>query len=134
VSDKKITKRGDLFYYIEVWDRQDLRDHSINIIVGEEPTNTTYVNGTQVQLHKTDIIYAALFWKRKVSATFRVSQLLKRPKNKNLKFIVKEMSREEFIETIPDESKLKSTDLLYWNINRSLRKKELEYLEKLKKN
>ncbi len=131
--DNYIPKRSDIFYYIEVWDKQELRDSKISNIMNTKIFPTQYVNGTSKSIHKTEVKYAALFWKKKVSATYRISQFERRLCYSNLIFIIREMDRKEFIKTIPDEVKLKSTDLLYWNINRSLKAKELNYRNKLKK-
>lgn len=125
-------KRGDYFYYLEVWDKQILRDNKISSILDESTYQTFYVNGSQKNLNRVDKIEFAIFWKNKESAEHRILTLKRsRPKDEYL-YLVKSLTREEFINIIPEEC---SDDVGYkknlWLINKKLRDKELVYKTKL---
>ena len=128
-----IQPRGDHFYYIEVWDKQILRDSKISNILGEEATKPSYVNGSQKQLNKVDKIEFALFWKNEESANYRITTLkIFRPKDE-YEYIVKYLTREEFIEIIPDEQPNgnKYHTQVCWSRNKDLKDKEKAYKRKI---
>jgi hypothetical protein len=127
-----IAPRGDLFYYIEVWDKQILRDNKISSILGENISQTFFVNGSQKNLNKVDKIEFALFWKNKESAEHRILTLKRfRPKDEYL-YLIKFLTREEFINSIPNEcSDVKKYKKFYWERNKELKDKELCYKRKL---
>jgi hypothetical protein len=128
-----IAPRGDLMYYLEVWDIQILRDSKISSILGEPNSQTFFVNGSQKNLSRVDKIELALFWKNKESAEHRILTLKRfRPKDE-YKYVLKSLTREEFINIIPDECDpdLKDYKKVYWNKNKELKVKELCYKRKL---
>jgi hypothetical protein len=127
-----ISPRGDLFYYIEVWDKQILRDNKISSILGENISQTFFVNGSQKNLNKVDKVEFALFWKNKESAEYRILTLKRsRPKDEYL-YLIKFLTREEFINSIPNKcSDVKNYKKLYWERNKELKDKELSYKRKI---
>lgn len=128
-----IAPRGDDFYYIEVWDKQVLRDSKISDILGEEASKPKYVNGSQKQLNMVDKIEFALFWKNKESAYHRITTLkINRPKD-NYEYVVKSVNREEFLSIIPDESPNGNEYHIKvcWGKNKELKDKEKTYKRKI---
>lgn len=127
-----ITPRSDDFYYLEVWDKQKMRDSKLTELFGGEKMKPEYVAGSQQRLDKVDEKFKALFWKTKGTAEYRIECLNKRENIKNnYKFVVKCLTREEFINTIPDPD----GESFYWGYvkrNQKLKAEELRYLEKLK--
>lgn len=124
---------GDRFYYIEVWDKQILRDNKISSILGEGEFEKTYLNGSQRSLNKVNRIECAIFWKNKESAEWRISTLKRsRPKDHYI-YLIKSLTREEFINIIPDvhHESLKSHTKFYWEKNKELKIKEVSYKRKL---
>ena len=128
-----IASRGDHFYYIEVWDKQVLRDSKISKILGEEAIKPSYVNGTKKQLNKVDRIEFALFWKNESSANHRITTLKRHRPKDVYEYIVKSLSREEFIEVIPN--KQPNGNKFYievcWMKNKQLKEKEISYKKKI---
>lgn len=126
-----ITPRSDNFYYLEVWDKQRLRDLKLTELFGGDQIKPEYVAGSQQRLDKVSKLYQSLFWKTRETAEFRIECLNKNKNIKdNYKFVVKHLTREEFIEVIPD----KSCGWGYVKRNQKLKSEELRYLDKLKKN
>jgi hypothetical protein len=128
-----ISPRGDLFYYIEVWDKQILRDNKISSILGENTSPVFFVNGSQKNLNKVSKIEFALFWKNKQSAENRILTLKRfRPKDEYV-YLVKYLTRGDFISLIPDQCNdgVKDYKKIYWNKNKELKDKELCYKRKL---
>lgn len=128
-----IAKRGDILYYIEVWDKQILRDNKISSILGENTSQVFFVNGSQKNLNKVDKIEFALFWKNKENADHRITTLKRfRPKDDYV-YLVKSLTREDFINLIPDccIGDIKDYKKLYWSRNKDLKNKELCYKRKL---
>lgn len=128
-----ITPRSDDFYYLEVWDKQKMRDSKLTELFGGEKMKPEYVAGAQHRLDKVDERFKALFWKTRETAEYRIKCLNKidRIKN-NYTFVVKCLTREEFIKEIPDPD-----GKVYWGYikkNQKLKSEELRYLEKLKNN
>jgi len=128
-----ITPRSNEFYYLEVWDKQKMRDSKLTELFGGEKMNPEYVAGSQQRLDKVDEKYKALFWKTKETAEYRIQCLNKIDKvQSNYTFILKCLTREEFIQEVPDPE----SDGYYWGLikrNQKLKGEELRYLEKLKK-
>lgn len=130
-----INIRGDYFYYIEVWNKQALRDSKISNILGEKSIKPKYVNGSLRQLNMVDKIEFSLFWKNESSAYYRIESLKRnRPKDK-YHYIVKSMNRDEFIDIIPDKEPNGNKYLIEvcWMKNKQLKEKEISYKRKIKK-
>lgn len=129
-----ITPRSDDFYYLEVWNKQKMRDSKLTELFGGEKMEPEYVAGSQQRLDKALELHQALFWKTKETAEYRIECLNKREDIKNnYTFVIKCLTREEFINTIPDPDGKSS----YWGYvkrNQKLKAEELRYLEKLKNN
>lgn len=128
-----IQPRGDNFYYIEVWDKQILRDSKISNILGEETQKPYYVNGSQRQLNKVDKIEFALFWKNESSAYHRIETLKRHRPKDEYEYIVKSMNREDFINIIPDKQPNgnKYHTEVCWMKNKQLKEKEISYKRKI---
>ena len=142
MSEKYIAPRGDSFYYIEVWDKQMLRDCKLSKILNMESNiKPKYVNGSLSNLVMCNLS-SALFWKNIETAEFRIEYLSRNEKIKNTYiFKIKYFNREEFIKSIPGESTKASSkriskygEIAYWDRNRKMKEKEIGYLRKLKKN
>ena len=85
--------KRDTFYYYEVGDKSVIRDNQLSELFGEEVKLVYYsVNGP------TEFIYCAKFWKDKESA-----QNFIRYRKKDI-FKLKEINRQQFIESIPEKS------------------------------
>jgi hypothetical protein len=128
-----LKKRGNFFYYLEVWDKQILRDNKISSILGEDESQIFYVNGSLKSLNKVDKIEFALFWKSKESAKNRILTLKRFRPNDEYVYLLKSLTREEFIDIIPDEcsDNTKEYKKVYWKINKELKDKEKNYKTKL---
>lgn len=128
-----ITPRSDDFYYLEVWDKQKMRDSKLTELFGGEKMKPEYVAGSQKRLDSVDEKCEAIFWKTKESAEYRIKCLNKIEKVKdNYTFVIKCLTREEFINEIPE---IKNRFVWgYHKKNLNLKHEELRYLEKLKKN
>lgn len=129
---KTVAKRGDYFYYLEVWNKQEFRDNRISSILDEPKGKIHYVNGSLSKLNKVDKIELALFWKNKSSAENRIKSLKLRPLD-NYHYVINSFSREEFISKIPDKcpDNVKSYQETFWLINKQLKDKEVKYKKKL---
>ncbi len=127
-----IAPRGDLLYYIEVCDKQILRDNKISSILGENTLPVFFLNGSQKNLNKVDKIEFALFWKNKQSAENRILTLKRaRPKDEYV-YLVKYLTRDDFISLMPDQcGDEKSYKKIYWSMNKQLKDKEISYKRKL---
>jgi hypothetical protein len=119
--------RSDSFFYIEIIDKQVVRDCKINDVLGDT-SNTPhirYLNGSQTTLQIAHYLHTALFWKNRFSAEHRVELLDKYKQVFQME--IKELKREDFIKAIPDTVELKGYALFYWQKNRDLKLKELAY-------
>jgi hypothetical protein len=128
-----LKKRGNFFYYLEVWDKQILRDNKISSVLDESTHQTFFVNGSLKSLNKVDKIELAHFWKNKSSAENRILSLKRnRPKDEYV-YLLKSLTREEFIDIIPDEcsDNIIKYKKVYWEINKQLKDKEKNYKRKL---
>lgn len=134
-ENKYIAPRGDHFYYIEVWDKQSIRDQKISDILDlSQMTNPKYLNGSSTTQILSDSIEFSLFWKTRESAEYRISNLKKRKKD-NV-YIIKYFDRDEFISKIPDNCvhcsvKAKQSEKIRLAINQELKKKEIAYKKKI---
>lgn len=129
-----IQPRGDHFYYIEVWDKQILRDSKISNILSEEATKPSFVeNLVGHQLNKVDKIEFALFWKNESSAYHRIETLKRHRPKDEYEYIVKSFNREEFINIIPDKQPNgnKYHTEVCWMKNKQLKEKEVSYKRKI---
>ncbi len=128
----QFTPRGDLFYYLEVWDKRALRDLKIGSLLGSiVDVKPQYVAGSQARLDKQDDIHQSLFWKTRETAEFRIECLCRREEVKNdYEFIIKYLTREEFINSIPDNDSKYIWG--YWKRNVNLKQEEILYLERKK--
>lgn len=126
-----ITKRSDDFWYIEVWDIQKSRDNKIADILGDVvETKPEYLAGSHTRLDKYEQIHYALFWKTKETAEWRLESMNKLNTKDKYNFIIKKLTREEFIKSIPEPK-----DKFVWGYhkkNLKLKHDEMEYLEKIK--
>ena len=130
--NKYIAPRGDYFYYIEVWNKELLRDQKISDILDlAEITNPKYLHGSSSTLILSELIEFAIFWKTKESVEYRISNLKKRKKD-NV-YIIKYFDRDEFISKIPDvlSCSIKYTEKIRLSINQELKKKEINYKKKI---
>lgn len=130
--NKYIAPRGDHFYYIEVWNKELLRDQKISDILDlVEITNPKYLHGSSSTLILSESIEFAIFWKTKESVEYRISNLKKRKKD-NV-YIIKYFDRDEFISKIPDvfSCSIKYTEKIRLSINQELKKKEINYKKKI---
>ena len=138
MKPKHIAKRGDFFYYIEVWNTEKLRLSKINIVMDGEEIKPHYFRGSSRQIIEVKDIECAIFWKNKESAEHKIKSLnLFVESSKSRTFVIKELTREEFIKLIPDKPNPDKAGDVYsytlpWRGNLELKEKELEYLEKLK--
>ena len=131
-KNKYIAPRGDYFYYIEVWDKQSIRDQKISDILDlSQMTKPKYLNGSSTTQILSDSIEFALFWKTRESAEYRISNLKKRKKD-NV-YIIKYFDRDEFISKIHDNCavKVKQSEKIRLVINQELKKKEIAYKKKI---
>lgn len=128
-----IKPRSDTFYYIEVWDKQSLRDKTISSILDESnDTPIKYYNSSQGNVKFYNNIFCALFWKNIETAEFRLKTL---KRHSEYKFEIKCLSREEFISIIPESYKVKDKwELGCYQRNKDLKKLEVEYLKKICQN
>lgn len=127
-----IQPRSDDFYYLEVWDKQKMRDSKLTDLFGGKKMKPEYVAGSQKRLEKVNRIYEAIFWKNRESAEHRIECLNNNIKyiKDNYTFVIKCLTREEFIKEIPDPD-----GTICWGCvkrNQKLKVEELRYLEKLK--
>jgi hypothetical protein len=85
--------KRDFFYYLEVADKSVNRDNQISELFGEDVKKLYHTSTTP-----NEFIYCAKFWKDKDSIQRFVSY------RKKDYFKLKEISREEFINIIPEKS------------------------------
>lgn len=131
---KYIAPRGDNFYYIEVWTLEELRNQKISNILDSTEISPKFLNGSSTRLIIVDSLEFSNFWKTMESAQRRVERLKMRKKDKNT-YIIKCLNRKEFINSIPDNVSDESSDSkkVFWRINFELKKREINYLKKIKK-
>ena len=128
-----VQPRGDFFYYVELWDKAQLRDVKLSNIFDEEnTTKPSYLAGSQKQFNSQSRLYTALFWKNESSAEFRIELMKLLKISESYVFVIKSLTREEFIESIPEKFKI---DNLYvtalWQKNRDLKEREINYKQKI---
>lgn len=127
-----IAKRHDTFFYIEVWDKQTLRDYKISNILGDKTFIPNYLNGSLNRLNKVPSVEYALFWKNKSSAYRRITSLKRHRPKDNYEYIVREIDRDKFISIIPDKIKTSNKfHLTCWKVNKDLKDREVNYKKKL---
>jgi hypothetical protein len=131
---KYIAPRGDNFYYIEVWTLEDLRNQKISNILDSTEILPKFLNGSSNRLVILDSLEFSNFWKTKEFAQKRIDTLKLRKKDKNT-YIIKCLSREEFINFIPDKinDEISDSKKMFWRINFDLKKREINYLKKINK-
>ena len=124
--------RGDLFYYLEVFDKQALREFKLTAILGgDSDIIPKYAGGNQRSLIIYEDIYMSLFWKSKKTAELRIKLLYEDSKIKdNYTLVVKFINRDEFIKAIPDTSR---GSHYAWKKNLKTKQNEIGYLRKLNK-
>ena len=125
--------RGDNFFYLEVWNKSELRDSRISDILDEKVSETYYVNGSLRILSRVNRIEFVLFWKNKSSAEDRIKSLKSARPNDKYTYIIKSLNRQEFIDIIPDKISKDNKEYhkKYWMANKNLKNKEIEYLKKI---
>lgn len=128
-----VKPRGDIFYYIEVWDKQSIRDKKISFILDESnDTTIKYYNSSQGTVKFYNNIFCALFWKNLETAEFRLKTL---KRHTEYTFTIKSLTRNEFVNVIPNNYKVKDKwELGCYQRNKELKGKELEYIEKICQN
>jgi hypothetical protein len=87
--------RRDSFYYVEIADKSVNRDNQLSQLFGEEIKPVYHGSN-----YPTDKLYCAKFWKDKDSANNFI-----RYQKKDI-FKLKELSRQEFINLIPEKSEV----------------------------
>jgi hypothetical protein len=107
--------KRDKFYYLLVADKSINRDNQLSELFGEEVKLQYYS-----PLNITEFIYCARFWKDKDSVNRFISY------KKSNTYQIKEMNREEFINSIPDKSSVQISDERYIK-NLELRNQEIKY-------
>lgn len=112
--------KRDTFYCVVIEDKSVARDNKLSELFGD-PVNLVYHNPTR----STEYIYCAKFWKDKGSALHHI-------KNKPNRRII-ELTRDEFINSIPDKELFNNpmllfiaTDITYLK-NLEKKKEEIEY-------
>lgn len=112
--------KRDIFYCVVIEDKSVARDNKLSELFGD-PVNLVYHNPTR----STEYIYCAKFWKDKGSALHHI-------KNKPNRRII-ELTRDEFINSIPDKELFNNpmllfiaTDITYLK-NLEKKKEEIEY-------
>lgn len=106
MTKDKISKRGDTFYYIEVWGAAELRDLKLSEILGSEEVKPLgYYYGSSVTQHIHQNIDCALFWKS-YDTTYNRLRILQQEfldlNHREVKYHykIKNINREEFINII----------------------------------
>lgn len=128
----KNSKRGDLFYYVEVIDR----DSKLEFLLGDNDKQHKYLGSKYIDSDRyirsfiTDDITSACFWKDLGSVERAIDTLLKGIENKIYKFVIMSLNRESFIESIKDFNGNKNEDFV-WYRNHKLKLKELSYKKKI---
>lgn len=131
---KYIPKRGNIFYYIEVWSIEDFRDLKLSKILGIKETKPKYYFGSSSVEYTHESLHCALFWKTQDSAHNRLRILRKEfldIEHRDVKnhYIIKTLNREEFIKKIQPGKKYQmyTTQGSAYLTNINLRKKEIKY-------
>lgn len=98
-------KRSDDFFYIEVWDIIERRDNIIESLYDDVELKPLYLSSSSPDFSNT--IQCAIFWKTRASAEHRLRSLqdkFERSPSKKGKYkaILKEVTREEYINTIKE--------------------------------
>ena len=108
--------KRDTFYYYEFGDKSVIRNNQLSELFGEEVKLVYYSpNGP------TEFIYCAKFWKDKSAA-------LRFLNNRKLQHQLREMNREEFINSIPDKSDVGNlSNDERWIKNYTAKKQEMKY-------
>lgn len=135
-KNKYIAPRGDNFYYIEVWDKQSIRDQKISDILDlSQMTKPKYLNGSSTTQILSDSIEFALFWKTRESAEYRIESFKRRGPSfiGDKIYIIRFLDRDDFISKIPDNCavKAKQSEKIRLVINQELKKKEITYKKKI---
>ena len=113
--------RRDLFYCVEIADKSVIRDNQLSELLGEKVTKVYHS-----PFGATELIYSAKFWKDKDS----VIRFINYKPMGNYHLV--EMNREEFIDSIPDQTIDENLELRNFHKetylkNLKLKKQELEY-------
>jgi len=113
--------KRDTFYCVEIADKSVIRDNQLSELFGEKVTKVYHSSNG-----KTELIYCAKFWKDKDSVLRFINY---RTKNQ---FHLVELTREEFIESIPDQTIDANLELRNFNKeiylkNLTLKKQESKY-------
>lgn len=128
----RLAKRGDIFYYVEVWGLSEYRNKIISNLLDINNNDVSYLSGSTRSLTKVNKIEFATFWKNKHSAESRIEYFEKRPKDE-YKYVIKSISREEFINLIPDkEPNCNKYQKMCWLKNKETKQKEVTYKRKLR--
>ncbi len=135
---KYIQKRGDIFYYIEVWSIEDFRDLKLSNILGTKETKPKYYFGSSSAEYTHESLHCSLFWKTYDSAYNRLRILRKEfldIEHRDVKnhYIIKTLNREEFIKKVQPGKKYQmfTTQSSAYQTNINLRKKEITYKKKI---
>mgnify|MGYP005842595807 CR=1 FL=1 len=95
--------RGDYFYYIKIYDKNDLRLHKIGNILDETVKIKKRYLGTFNSLNGKKYIFLSTFWKNKENAISKIKSLEEKVNKKKLKLVIGKLNRKEFINAIPDK-------------------------------
>lgn len=122
MKNKYLAPRGDSFYYIEVYTRELKLSSILN---GGRCFN--FLSGSQSDPKITDKIYKSLFWKNKDSAEFRIRNAMNSDLHCKNIYVIKQLTREQFIFLIPT---IDSKDNFYLK-NKNLKQQEVTYKKKI---
>lgn len=125
-------KRGDYFYYIEFYDKSEYRISKIDkYLDGKTVIEPKYYNSSYGSIRLKKYIFLSLFWKKEESAKERISSFKNKAEKRELKAVVKRLTRSEFIDYIPDviPRNISKTERDMFLKNFDLKVKEEEYLE-----
>lgn len=106
--------KRDLFYCVEIADKSVVRDNQLSELLGEKFTKVYHS-----PIGQTDFIYCAKFWKDKDSAIRFINY------RKRDQYHLVEMSREQFIDSIPD-NKVFEANLDLKGFNKEVYQKNIE--------
>ena len=113
--------KRDTFYCVEIADKSVVRDNQLSELLGENITKVYHS-----PFGATELIYSAKFWKDKDSVIRFINY---KPKNN---YHLVELNREEFIDSIPDQTidenlELKNFHKETYLKNLTLKKQESKY-------
>jgi hypothetical protein len=127
-------KRSDNFYYIEFYDKAEYRISKIDESLDRHSyIKPKYYNSSYGSIGLKKYIFLSLFWKKEETAKDRISSFKSKAEKRNLIPVIKKLSRNEFIDCIPDviPRDITKSERDMFLMNFDLKVKEEEYLEKI---